>query len=328
MKRYTLGICTLAVLGQSACAPARIDPRGLFLAPWRPPPGQKCSVSKKPLPAFDLFDMTALSRAVSRFGSGSVVAALAFWPADTAWHEEFGPRPDSLVIVETTLPDSLRSPVRAALLAALRDRLATRLLVRMDLNREPRLRLAPALECPPVVRSQSEVRRYTAAMQSAGAPPGRALLQFLVRPDGSLAALKVQVPSGDAQFDRVALNTVQLLHFTPELINQIPVPGLVRFPVEVRVTRQGPPRPPAAAECPQGRVVEVTNPLLAAVSVYTFSPAGAQLLGTVASARTVRLALPPASAGYVFVQGPDSASTVVSDADIEKVRWSVKCGVP
>ncbi len=328
MKRFTLGICALAVLGLGACAPAGTDPRSLFLAPWRPPPGQKCSVSKKPLPAVDLFDMTALGRAVSRFGSGSVVAALAFWPADTAWHEEFGPRPDSLVIVETTLPDSLRSPVRAALLAALRDRIATRLLVRIDLNREARLRLAPALECPPVVRSQAEVRRYTAAMQSAGAPPGRAVLQFLVRPDGSLSALKVQVPSGVAEFDSVALSTVQLLHFTPELINQIPVPGLVRFPVEVRVTHQGPPRPPTAAECPQGRVVEVTNPLLVPVLVYAFSPAGAQLLGTAASARMVRLVLPPASAGYVFVQGTDAARPDVSDADLEKVRWSVKCGAP
>src|SRR5262249_19041573 len=153
---------------------------------------------------------------------------------------------------------------------------------------EARMRLAPALECPPVVRSQAEVRRYTAAMQSAGAPPGRAVLQFLVRPDGSLAALKVQVPSGNAEFDRVAMSTVQLLHFTPELINQFPVPGLVRFPVEVRVRRQGPPRPLSSADCPQGRVVEVTNSLLAAVSVYTFSPAGAQLLGTAASGRTVR----------------------------------------
>ncbi|HKE91607.1 MAG TPA: TonB family protein [Gemmatimonadales bacterium] len=328
MKRFTLGIYTLAVLGQGACAPARTDPRSLFLAPWRPPPGQKCFVSKKRLPPVDVFDMTALGRAVVSFGSGSVVAALAFWPADTAWHEEFGPRPDSLVIVETTLPDSLRSPVRAALLAALRERIATRLLVRIDLNREPRLRFAPALECPPVVRSQVEVRRYTAAMQSAGAPPGRAVLQFLVRPDGSLAALKVQVPSGNAEFDRVAMSTVQLLHFTPELINQIPVPGLVRFPVEVRVTRQGPPRPLSAAECPQGRVVEVTNALRAAVLVYTFSPAGAQLLGTAASGRTVRLTLPPASAGYVFVQGADAASPDISDADLKKVNWSVKCVVP
>lgn len=327
MRRVARGIGTLVVLSQGACAPGRTDPRSLFLAPWRPPTGQKCFVSKKPSPAVDLlFDTTALGRAVARFGTGSVVAALAFWPADTAWHEEFGPRPDSLVIVETTLPDSLQEPIRAAVLGALRDRIATRLLIRIDRNQETRLRVAPALECPPVVR-QAGVGRYTAAMQSAGVPPGRAVLQFLVRPDGSLAAFKVQIPSGDPGFDRAALSTVQLLRFTPELINHIPVPGLVRFPVEVRATRHAPPPPPTAAECPQGRIVEITNPLPAAVLVYAFSPAGAQLLGTAGAATTVRLALPPASAGYVFVQEAEAAVSVVSDADWRKVRWRVKCGV-
>ena len=328
MRRVALGIGTLAVIGQVACAPARIDPRSLFLAPWRPPRGQQCSVSKKPLPAVEaLFDTAALGRAVARFGSRgrSVVAALAFWPVDTAWHEEYGPRPDSLVIVETTLPDSLRGPIRAALLEALRRRIAERLLIRIDLNQEARLRLAPALECPAMVRSKADVRRFTAALQSSSAPPGRAVLQFLIRPDGSLTAFKVQIPSGDPAFDRAALSTVRLLRFTPNLINRIPVPGLVRFPVEVRATRGGRPPPPTAAECPRGRVVEITNPLQAAVLVYTFSPAGAQLLGTAGAAATVRFALPPDSAGYEFVQWADAVQEV-SDADLKKVRWRVVCG--
>lgn len=254
-----------------------------------------------------------------------MVAALAFWPVDTAWHEEYGPRPDSLVIVETTLPDSLRGPIRAALLEALRRRIAERLLIRIDLNQEARLRLAPALECPAMVRSKADVRRFTAALQSSSAPPGRAVLQFLIRPDGSLTAFKVQIPSGDPAFDRAALSTVRLLRFTPNLINRIPVPGLVRFPVEVRATRGGRPPPPTAAECPRGRVVEITNPLQAAVLVYTFSPAGAQLLGTAGAAATVRFALPPDSAGYEFVQWADAVQEV-SDADLKKVRWRVVCG--
>lgn len=331
MRRVALAISTFVVVVQGACAPARTDPRSLFLAPWRPPAGQKCSVSRKRIPAAgELFDTAAFGRAAARFGSegGRVVAALAFWPADTAWHEEYGPRPDSLVIVETTLPDSLRGPIRAALLEALWHRIAERLLIRIDLNREARLRLAPALECPPVVRSQADVRRYAAALQSFGAPPGRAVLQFLVRPDGSLTAFKVRTSSGDLDFDRAAVSTVQLLRFAPGLINQIPVPGLVRFPVEVRVTRQAPPPPPTAAECPRGRVVEITNPLQAAVLVYTFSQAGAQLLGTTGADTTVRFALPPTSAGYGFVQWADEAAPGVSDADLKKVRWRVKCGVP
>ena len=331
MKRVALAIGTFVVVGQGACAPARTDPRSLFLAPWRPPPGQKCSVSKKPVPAAgELFDTAAFGRAMGRFGSerGSVVAALAFWPADTSWHEECGPRPDRLVISETTLPDASRGPIRAALLEARRRRIVERLLIRIDLNQEVRLRLAPALECPPAVRSQAEVRRYAAALQSFGAPPGRAVLQFLVRPDGSLTAFKVQIPSGDLNFDRAAMSTVQLLRFSPGLINQVPVPGLVRFPVEVRVTRQALPPPPTAAECPRGRVVEITNPLQAAVLVYAFSPAGAQLLGTTVADTTVRFALPPTSAGYGFVQWADAAAPGGSDADLKKVHWRVKCGVP
>jgi len=329
VRRVALGIGTLVVAGQGACAPARIDPRSLFLAPWQPPPGQKCSVSKKRIPAAgEVFDTAALGRAVARFGSGSVVAALAFWPADTAWHEEFGPRPDSLVIVETTLPDSVRGPIRAALFEALQRRIPERLLIRIDVNQEARLRLAPALECPPAVRGQADVRRYAAALQSFGAPPGRAVLQFLVRQDGSLTAFKVQIPSGDLNFDRAAVSTVQLLRFTPGLINQVPVPGLVRFPVEVRVTRQAPPPPPTAADCPRGRVVEITNPLQAAVQVFAFTPAGAQLLGTTGADTTARFALPPASAGYGFVQWADAAAPGGSDADLKKVRWRVKCGVP
>jgi TonB family protein len=329
VRRVALAIGTFVVVVQGACAPARTDPRSLFLAPWRPPPGQKCSVSKKRIPAAgELFDTAALGSAVARFGSGSVVAALAFWPADTAWHEEFGPRPDSLVIVETTLPDSLQGPIRAALLESLRHRIAERLLIRIDVSQQARLRLAPALECPPVVRSQADVRRYAAALQSFGAPPGRAVVQFLVRPDGSLTAFKVQVSSGDLDFDRAAVSTVQLLRFAPGVINHIPVPGLVRFPVEVRVTRQAPAPPPTAAECPRGRVVEITNPLQAAVLVYTFIPAGAQLLGTTGANTTVRFALPPTSAGYGFVQWADAAAPGVADADLKKVRWRVKCGVP
>lgn len=330
VRGVALGIGTLVVVGQVACAPARTDPRSLFLAPWRPPAGQKCSVSKKPIPAADeLFDTAALGRAVARFGSqgGSVVATLAFWPVDTAWHEEYGPRPDSLVIVETTLPDSLRGSIHAALLEALRRRIAERLLIRIDLNEAARLRLAPAFECPAAVRRQADMRRYAAALQSIPAPPGRAVLQFLVRPDGSLTAFKVQIPSGDPDFDRAALSAVRLLRFTPALINRIPVPGLVRLPVEVRVTRRAPPPPPTAAECPRGRVVEITNPFEAAVLVYAFSPVGTQLLGTAGAATTVRFALPPASAGFGFVQWADAVQEVL-DADLKKVRWRVKCGVP
>ena len=74
-------------------------------------------------------------------------------------------------------------------------------------------------------------------------------------------------------------------------------------------------------------MVEIANPLRPAVPVYVFSPAGAQLLGTAAADTSVRLVLPPGSPGYVFVQGADAAVPGVSDADLKKVKWTVKCGV-
>jgi TonB family protein len=275
-----------------------------------------------------VFDTVALDRALAHLGSGSLVVALAFWPGDTAWHEEYGARPDSMAIIETTFPDSLRGPIRAALLDAVQRPVAARLLIRLDLNDHQRLRLAPALECPPAVRTQADLRRYTTALQSFRAPPGRAMLQFLVRPDGALTAFQIRISSGDPDLDRAALSVVPLLRFTPGLINHVPVPSLVRFPVEVRGTRQAPPPPPTSSDCPQGRVVEITNPLSEAVAVYAFSPVGAHLLGTVSAARTVRLALPSTSTGNGFVHWADSAAHTAQVGDLRKVRWTVKCGLP
>jgi TonB family protein len=329
MRRVWLAVGTLLAAGLAACVAAHTDPRTLFLAPWQPPAGQRCAVRKKRIPDLSqVIDTAALARSVARFGPGRVVATLAFWPEDTAWHEEYGPRPDSMVIVETTFPDSLEAALRAALLDAVRARRPERLLIRLDLGGHPWIRLAPALECAPAVRSQADLRRYSAALQSFSAPPGRALVQFLVRPDGSLTAFEVRTSSGDPEFDRAALSTVPLLRFTPGLINHLPAPGLVRFPVTVRAMRRGPPPPPTAADCPKGRVVEILNPLSAAVLVYAFDPDGAQLLGTAAAAARVRLALSPASSGYGFVQWADTATLGHSEGDLKKVRWTVKCGVP
>jgi len=329
MKRVLLAVGTFIVVGVGSCAVLRTDPRSLFLAPWDPPPGQRCSVRKKRIPDVDLVvDTATLARALAHFGRGSVVATLAYWPADTAWHEEYGPRPDSVVVVETTFPDSLRAPLRAALLDAVRGRTPERLLIRLDLGDRMRVRLAPALECSPAVRSKADLRRYSAALQSFGAPPGRAVLQFLVRPDGSLTAFQLRISSGDQDFDRAALGAVPLLRFIPGLINQVPAPGLVRFPVEVRATRRGPPPPPTATDCPRGRVVEVLNPLSAAVLFYAFGPAGAQSLGTAGPDTKVRLALPDESSGYGFVQWADTAAPERREGDLNKVRWTVKCGLP
>jgi len=332
MRRASLALWTLIVVGGlDGCAVAHTDPRSLFLTPWRPPPGQRCSVRKKRIPDVGLLlDTVALRRTLAHFGPGSAVGTLAYWPADTAWHEAYGPRPDSVVIVETTYPESLRVPLRAALLDAVRGRTPERLLIRLDLGSHLRVRLAPALECPPAVRSKADLRRYTAALESFGAPPGRAVLQFLVRPDGSLTAFQLRISSGDRDFDRAALSAVPLLSFHPGLINQIPVPGLVRIPIELLAARRGPPplRPPTAADCPRGRVVEVQNPLSATVLFYALGPKGALLLGAVGAAAKARLALPPESSGYGFVQWPDSATPGKPEGDLDKVRWKVKCGVP
>jgi TonB family protein len=329
MRRVWLVVQTLVVAGVGGCASAHLDPRTLFLTSWQPPPGQRCSVRKKRVPGVDsVFDTAALARLVGPFGSGRVVATLVFWPGDTAWHEEYGPRPDSLVLVETTFPDSLRAPLRTAVLAAVRRRRSERLLIRLDLGDHPRVRVAPALECPPVVRSQTDLRRYAAALQAYHAPPGRALMQFLVRPDGSLAAFHLRIPSGDRDLDQAALRSVPTLRFIPGLINRAPFPVLVRFPVVVRPSRRGAPPPPTAADCPRGRVVEVVNPLSAAIDFYAFGPQGAQLLGTAGAASKVRLVVPPESSGYGFVEWADASGRGHRERDLDQVRWTVACGLP
>jgi TonB family protein len=330
MRRVSLAVGTLILaIGLGGCAVAHTDPRSLFLAPWDPPPGQRCSASKKRVPDVALVvDTQRLARTLAHFGPGSVVATLAYWPADTSWHDEYGPRPDSVVVVETTFPNSLRAPLRAALLAAVRGRTPQPLLIRLDLGGDPWVRLAPALECPAALRSKADVGRYAAALQSFGTSPGRAILQFLVLPDGTLTAFRIRLSSGYRDFDLAALTAVGLLRFSPRLINQVPVPGLVRFPVEVRASRRGPPPPPTAADCPRGRVVEVVNPLAAAVLLYAFGPTGAQLLGTVGASTKVRLALPTESSGYGYVQWADPGAPENRAGDLSKVRWKVKCGSP
>src|SRR2546425_12278728 len=66
-------------------------------------------------PRSTLFPYTTLFRSKA----GSVV--LAFAPPDTNWREDYGPRPDSMAVVETTAPDTVSLLIREALLRALRS---------------------------------------------------------------------------------------------------------------------------------------------------------------------------------------------------------------
>ena len=233
MKRFALAVGVLLLLTHNALAQSRAHPQDLFLSPWRPPTGQRCEVLNKPVPSpAAVFDTVGLYPIMTDLKAGSVV--LAFAPPDTNWREDYGPRPDSMAVVETTAPNTVSLLIREALLRALKRPVPVPLLVRIDLTEHPLLQVAPALVCRPTVSSQADMQSFRAALRSVGGGPHRALLQIVVRPDGAVTAIRVSTPSDDPQFDHVALTAVSLLRLSPGLLNRVPIPVLVQFPVEVR----------------------------------------------------------------------------------------------
>jgi TonB family protein len=61
----------------------------------------------------------------------------------------------------------------------------------------------------------------------------RALLQLLVRPDGTVSHGCVRTPSGDAEFDQAALKSAEVARFSPGHLNGSPVDAWVTFPISV-----------------------------------------------------------------------------------------------
>jgi TonB family protein len=233
VKAASLTLISLTLVGEAALAQTHPDPRKLFLTRWRPPPGQHCNVDKRAVPSLaTLFDTVELYRAIPSSVHGSVV--FAFAPPDTGWRDDYGPRPDSMAIVETTMSDMLDSTIRIALLLTLRRPTTVPFLVRLDLKEPPVLHVASALLCPPAISTANDPGRYLPILRSVGGGPHRASLEFIVRPDGTTTHSRVSTSSGDSRFDQAALSIIPLISFNPGLIDRIPMPVLVRVPIEAR----------------------------------------------------------------------------------------------
>ena len=206
-------------------------PQDLFLTSWQPPVGQHCEAAKtapSPAAAFDTLDLYHM---IADLKAGSIV--LSFAPADTNWREDYGPRPDSMAVVETTLPDTVGLRVRDALLLTLQRPATKPFLIRIDLTEHPVLQVARALFCPPAMR-QGHLETYKAMLRSAGVPQTRLVLRGVVRPDGTITHVGVWWPSDDAGFDHRAVAAASILRFSPALINRVAIPTLVQFAVDLR----------------------------------------------------------------------------------------------
>ena len=232
MKQLALTLGIVAAMSGNAAGQARTQPRDLFLTDWHAPGGQRCEVLEKPVPLPSAaFDTARLYERIAHLDSGSVV--LAWAPPDTAWRAEFGPRPDSLAIIESTLPDTLAEAIRDTLLAMLNRPVNMPLLLRIDLLDHPVLRVAPALVCRPAIIEGDE-ERYKRMLRALRSGPRRAIVGLVVRPDGSVTEARLRTASGDPRFDATALEAVSLLRFSPGLLNRVPIPVFVAFPVQVR----------------------------------------------------------------------------------------------
>jgi TonB family protein len=184
-----------------------------------------------PMPSA-VFDTARLNQHVAGRAAGSIV--LAWAPPDTNWRESFGPRPDSMAIIESTLTDAEGTDVRDALLTTLNRPVTIPLLLRIDFTDRPRLRVAPALVCRPAVLRGADLQRYETTLRSLSRGSHRATVGLVVRPDGSVTEARLRTSSGNSQFDASAVDAVSLLHFRPGLLNRVPIPVFVAFPVEIR----------------------------------------------------------------------------------------------
>ena len=245
LKRHSLGGCVshvkhlvpalamIATIGRTALGQAAPLPQDLFLTMWQPPTEQRCEVLNKPLPMPSaVFDTARLYQHLAGRAAASVV--LAWAPPDTAWREVFGPRPDSMAIIESTATDTEANTVRDALLATLNRSVTIPLLVRIDMADHAVLRVAPALVCRPASVRGTGLQRYEARLRSLSRGPHRAIVGFVVRADGSVTSARLRTSSGDLEFDAGAVHAVSLLQFRPGLLNRVPIPVFVAFPVEVR----------------------------------------------------------------------------------------------
>ncbi len=235
VSRTTL-VVAAALAGHSVvwCAQTVLNPQSLLLHPWRPPTGQSCAPAAAALPPLDsMLDTAQLKKDLALAVPGATVLAVN----RVDWNvEKYGPRPDTVTVLESTLPDSLNRPIRSAFSRALRYGSWSAFLARLDFGQRFKLRVAPSLECLPTLANEAEIYRLLGSSVRGRLRPlsHSAMVGVIVRPDGTPSEPVITRSSGDAEFDGLVINLTELMRFHPGLIDRTAMPVRVAVPINWR----------------------------------------------------------------------------------------------
>jgi TonB family protein len=187
-------------------------------------PGRRCEVQRSSdLPPLDaVFDSAAGLAALAALPpswNGQSVISLSFSPTGTAGRAR---------VLGTELPDSAAGVVLKTVAAAVRDLAdpglpGARLLV--SVGGPPSVLLEPAFYCPPEPGpGGSGVARVDVI--TTGPPPATIRsphLRILVREDGVVETVDLEVGSGLAELDRAVVDRARQQRYKPALVDGIPV---------------------------------------------------------------------------------------------------------
>jgi len=219
LTRRVAILCTVALASGACAAPlGGVDPYSLFLRPWSPPSGQSCEVEWRDADPDRIINTATALRTLPPAPPGSVVFS--------------GALPDTLRVLESTLPDSVTSRIRERLLPLVRFYVAPRFFIRLDFGGPTRIRLAPGLECIPAPRNPDDARRLDAQYRGAGLP-GRGVIHLVIDPAGSVQQATLTATTGDTAVDRAILGLARQIQFWPGLMNRFPIGVSINWPLPV-----------------------------------------------------------------------------------------------
>ena len=208
------------------------DPTKLFLVPRRPPAGQTCWVETKGnYASFSAaFDSAGALAQLAAYPPGAVVVAVHVPGQGEGSSSDRRRAIDTLVLLESTLPDSLAGSALNVLRSALRTDTSGFLLVRIDLGGTTRVRTARTLGCAPVQTNGAALGQHLLELLGTG-PPAQVVVDLVVLKDGMPTEATILHSSGNAQFDARALEIVPLMRFLPGRLNRVPVAVRVQVPI-------------------------------------------------------------------------------------------------
>jgi TonB family protein len=208
--RYSIrsSIVAALVLG-CASSQSPVTPYALFLKPWSPPPGQTCEIPPARLVNLDrVMDTVAARRSLPSFPAGAVVLG--------------GVLPDTLRVLESTVPDSVAARLRHLLLTHVRFSEVPRFFVRVDLGPLARIRLSPGLDCMTAPRDPDVARQASGRYRQAGIS-GPRVVHLGIDTAGNVRQASIRRSSGNAEVDEGLLAWTRQIKFWPGLMNRFPI---------------------------------------------------------------------------------------------------------